>query len=204
MIEDETPVIYKYYSASFTTGSGSDPGNALLTKDGLLAYLSAIPVYRHPHLYLRFAEAINRSGKPTLAFAVLKYGLNSANINDTTKVKASETGQYNFQLGDFDENVPMAARGRGYGVSMDTTFRIPKFQDSVNPRQDSILWVEDRILEELSAETAFEGNRFFDLLRISRRRDNHPEFMANKVVAKYDDPEAMKTRLMSLENWFLR
>ncbi|MDR1120952.1 MAG: RagB/SusD family nutrient uptake outer membrane protein [Dysgonamonadaceae bacterium] len=203
LIENEMYVIYKFIYPSYST-VGSDPQNALLSEEGILAYLRTIPIYRNPHLYLRFAEAVNRSGKPTLAFAVLKYGLNAANINDAKKVNPAETGVYNFLSSDFDGNIPMASRGRGQGISVDTTvFVIPKFPDSDNPRQDSILWVEERILEELSAETSFEGNRFFDLLRISRHRDNHPEFMANKVAAKYDNPEAMKARLGDINKWFL-
>ncbi|MDR2086465.1 MAG: RagB/SusD family nutrient uptake outer membrane protein [Dysgonamonadaceae bacterium] len=204
LLEKEMYVIYKFYNTSNLVGTGSDPANALLSEHDMLAYLTTIPIYRNPHLYLRFAEAVNRDGKPTLAAAVLKYGLNSANINDTRKVNPAEIGEYNFQSGNFDANIPMAARGRGYGIAIDTiAFVIPEFPGSANPRQDSILWVEDRILEELSAETSFEGNRFFDLLRVSRRRDNHPEFMANKVAAKYDNPDAMKARLMNLDNWFL-
>ncbi|MDR1436784.1 MAG: RagB/SusD family nutrient uptake outer membrane protein [Candidatus Symbiothrix sp.] len=204
LIEKEMHVIYKFYASAYVSGTGSDPANTFLSDRDRLAYLTAIPLYRNPHLYLRFAEAVNRSGSPTLAYAVLKYGLTSANINDTAKVKRDEIGPYNFQLSDFDRNIPMSSRGRGYGVSVDTTvFKIPSFAGSANPRQDSILWVEDRILEEMSAETPFEGNRFFDLLRISRRRDNHPEFMANKVAAKYDDPEAMKARLKDMNNWYL-
>lgn len=37
-------------------------------------------VYRAGEVYLRFAEAINRAGYPSHAFAVLKYGLNTENI----------------------------------------------------------------------------------------------------------------------------
>jgi hypothetical protein len=206
LIEQEMYVIYKFYSSAWynNSGSGSDPENAFLSENNEFAYLTTISLYRIPHLYLRFAEAVNRSGKPTLAFAVLKYGLTSANINDAKKVNPNEIGQYNFSMSDFDNNIPMASRGRGYGIPVDTSaFVIPQFSGSANPQQDSILWVEERILDELSAETPFEGNRFFDLLRISRRRDRHPEFMANKVAVKYNNPEAMKERLKNINNWFL-
>lgn len=171
--------------------------------------LTAIPLYRQPHLYLRFAEAVNRAGKPTFAFAVLKHGLIMENITDPTKVNPSELEgnepylDFSFNL----SNVGTATRGLGLGVSRDVTnFVIPDFtqESPVAARQDSIDWVEQKILEEMAAETAYEGNRFFDLLRISRHRDDHPAFMAEKVAAKYDQPEVMKNKLMDINAWFLK
>jgi len=41
------------------------------------------------------------------------------------------------------------------------------------------------------------------LLRVSRRRPNHPEFMAEKVAAKYPNSDAMKAKLMNPAVWFL-
>ena len=195
-------LICKFYNASYSFG-GVDPGNGLLLNS--LYIQPNIPVYRTPHLYLRFAEALNRLGKPTLAFAVMKYGLTDANVRDplTVKVNPDELGEEFTKFPPatfFDNNVSMTARGRGNGVPVDTTFFvIPELP----AKQDSILWVEDRLLEEMAAETPFEGNRFFDLLRVSRRRDNHPAYMAEKVSAKYPDKEAMNAKLLNPDIWFL-
>ncbi|MDD4991217.1 MAG: RagB/SusD family nutrient uptake outer membrane protein [Paludibacter sp.] len=223
-----TGLIYKYFYRANESTTGSDPNNKLIS--GKLVYLTQIPVFRIPHLYLRYAEAVNRIGKPSLAFAVLKYGLTSSNIANPAMVNPTEVANsepyVNFQNTVFDQNVPTAARGRGLGISKDTkVFVIPDYTRYVNgvdgtgktikvpttdaadmaaARQDSISWVELRILDELAAETPFEGNRFFDLLRVSRRRSNHPEFMAEKVAAKYDNPEAMKARLMDINAWFVK
>ncbi|MFT3753351.1 MAG: RagB/SusD family nutrient uptake outer membrane protein [Paludibacter sp.] len=223
-----TGLIYKYFYRANESTTGSDPNNKLIS--GKLVYLTQIPVFRIPHLYLRYAEAVNRIGKPSLAFAVLKYGLTSSNIANPAMVNPTEVANkepyINFQNTVFDQNVPTAARGRGLGISKDTkVFVIPDYTRYVNgvdgtgkaikvpttdaadmaaARQDSISWVELRILDELAAETPFEGNRFFDLLRVSRRRSNHPEFMAEKVAAKYDNPEAMKARLMDINAWFVK
>lgn len=223
-----TGLIYKYFYRANESTTGSDPNNKLIS--GKLVYLTQIPVFRIPHLYLRYAEAINRIGKPSLAFTVLKYGLTGSNIANPSMVNPTEVANsesyVNFQNTVFDQNVPTAARGRGLGISKDSkVFVIPDYTRYVNSvdgngntikipttdaadmaaaRQDSISWVELRILDELAAETPFEGNRFFDLLRISRRRSNHPEFMAEKVAAKYDNPEAMKARLMDINTWFVK
>ena len=70
---------------------------------------------------------------------------------------------------------------------------------------DPILYLEDLIIQERELEFAFEGKRWFDLMRIARRR-NDPSYLANRVTAKYDDPvKAEQTRniLMNEANWFL-
>jgi len=223
-----TGLIHKYFYKANESSTGSDPNNKLIT--GKLVYLTQIPVFRNPHLYLRYAEAVNRAGKPSLAFAALKYGLTNSNINNPAMVNPSEIANHepyiNFQNTVFDQNVPTAARGRGFGISKDIkVFVIPNYTRYVNgidsignsiitpsldagdleaARQDSINWVELRILDEMAAETPFEGNRFFDLLRVSRRRSNHPEFMAKRVSAKYTNPEAMKARLMDINAWYIK
>lgn len=49
---------------------------------------------------------------------------------------------------------------------------------------DSIEWVEEQLVNEYALETALEGNRFHDLMRISRYRNN-PSYLAQKVAAKF-------------------
>jgi hypothetical protein len=199
----DMPVISKFYNASSFSNDGFDPNNGYIENG--LAYLPFIVTYRYPHLYLRLAEALNRDGKPTLAFAVLKYGLNYTTLHNPLFVNPDELNEpyAKFDLEIFAPNVGTAMRGRGYGIYRDQSVFVIPGQDVLPEKQDSIDWVELRILEEMSAETAFEGNRFFDLLRISRRRPNHPEFMAGKVASKYEDAVAMKAELMDINHWFL-
>lgn len=214
------PLIFKYLYSGLGVGAGSDPDNELLSKEfkystggpnitimsGGLYYLPDVSIYRIPHLYLRYAEAVNRAGKPTLAFAVLKYGLKESTLNNPARVNPAELGEdyTNFSNSSvFDSNTPTAMRGRGYGIQNASVYTIPDFSESAMAKQDSIEWVEDRILEELAAETAFEGNRFFDLFCVSRNRPNHPAYMAKKVAAKYPNATAMEAKLKTLDNWFL-
>ncbi|HDR67838.1 MAG TPA: RagB/SusD family nutrient uptake outer membrane protein, partial [Bacteroidaceae bacterium] len=171
----------------------------------------AIAVYRARLLYLRYAEAVNRAGKPNLAFAVLKNGLNSTTLAVDTIVPRAEkyrefnatTGTFydyvNFEDIVFNNNIGVHAGGCG-NVRFSTDYIIP----ALASLQDSILFVEDKVIEELALETAFEGNRFHDLIRIAFRR-NDPAYLSNRVAEKYtDNKEAIRTKLMDENNWYLR
>jgi len=65
--------------------------------------------------------------------------------------------------------------------------------------------VEDLIMEERAMELAFEGQRWFDLMRIAKHRED-PAYLAEKVAAKFSDEqkrEEVKNRLMDVNNWYL-
>lgn len=173
--------------------------------------LLSLPVYRTELLYLRFAEAINRLGKPSIAFAVLKYGLNSATLSEATdptlqrinpEEYAGESYLAGFLTAYYNNNEGIAVHGRGTGLRFDKeTFVIP----ALPTREDSVLYVEDCIADELAAENCFEGNRFFDLLTLSRHRANHPVYMAERVSRKFvGREETMRQKLLTLDNWFVR
>lgn len=71
------------------------------------------------------------------------------------------------------------------------------------PKQD----LEDKLIEESSYELAFEGERWSDLTRIARRR-NDPAFLADKVyekLLKANNPKAgaVRSKLMDPKNWYL-
>ena len=70
--------------------------------------------------------------------------------------------------------------------------------------QDSILWVEDQLVNEYALETALEGNRFHDLMRISRYRKD-ASYLANKVAAKFSGSMRDKIigKLSDQSNWYL-
>lgn len=150
-------------------------------------------------VYLRYAEAINRLGYHTTAYAVLKYGLSQEVISDTLKVDSNEVKNLppyiNFES---LSNVGTASRGQGLGVQYD------KLQYIIPENADTLDYVERAILQEMAAETCFEGQRFFDLLCISRHRDNHPLFMAEQVSQKYADPQQMFARLKEMSAWYMK
>lgn len=159
--------------------------------------LTSLAVLRPSTVYLRYAEAINRAGYPTTAFAVLKYGLNAV-MYDTIqhRVDTLELQRYpayiDFRASQFDQNIGTAARGLGLGIRWDREqYIIPVDADTTD-------FVERAILDEMAAETCFEGNRFFDLLRTSHHRADHPRLLFDIVSRKH----ALDPRLLTPSEWF--
>jgi hypothetical protein len=73
------------------------------------------------------------------------------------------------------------------------------FPAQLATKQDSIRFVDAMICKELGLETAFEGNRFHDLMRFSIRKNDN-DFLAKWVGRKNS---ALTVRLTDRNNWFL-
>lgn len=170
---------------------------------------SIVP-YRVPLLYLRYAEAVNRLGKPNLAMAVLKNGLSNITLADRKIIPASELNNplpnyMNFSDQIFVNSCGIRMRGCG-NVDKDTTYyRIPSQVDLLANGTDSIVYVEDLIVKELALECAFEGNRFHDLMRVAIRRNDN-SYLANLVAEKHkNNKEAIRNKLASSRDyWYLK
>ena len=66
--------------------------------------------------------------------------------------------------------------------------------------------VDSLLLNENGLELAFEGTRFYDIMRFAMRQSNPEQFLAEKVAARYGKnniDEALKSRLMDKRNWYL-
>lgn len=192
--------------------SGSNP--TLVSKNYIskLYYLNRntsvnkrVMPYRVALLYLRYAEAVNRLGKVNMAMAVLKYGLTPANVNNPAIVPPSELNApfalpnyMNFNDTRFVDNLAIRSRTLGK-PELDTKFVIPATLDSVA----KIAYMEDLICNEYALETAFEGNRFHDLMRIAIRRDS-TDYLAKKVAAKHPNNPDMLVTLRNRTNWYLK
>ncbi len=212
-VERSTVTIYgdlrgdigSYFSSQFLYGVQT--GNNIISKYLFMTSSDSrgVSVYRKTLLYLRYAEALNRAGKPNAAFAVLKYGMNSVNIANDNKIPPYEKYKNNVLLEYlvfddvvFSSNIGIHALGCG-NIDLSDNYII-------NPQsspKESILYVENKILEELALETAFEGNRFHDLMRIALRR-NDPSFLADMVSEKYGaNKELIWNKLNDVNNWYL-
>lgn len=75
--------------------------------------------------------------------------------------------------------------------------------DAAN-QADVIEAIEELILDEAGLELAFEGNRFFDLMRVANRKANPAKFMAEKIKARGANTETWVNALESdIKNWYL-
>ena len=66
--------------------------------------------------------------------------------------------------------------------------------------------VEEMIVDELVLETAWEGNRMFDLMRIGRHRGDMTEFVARTIAMRNGEnsfDNALYNRLKDESNWYL-
>jgi len=162
-----------------------------------------VPMYRVQYIYLLFAEALNRAGFPHSAFAVLKYGLrneeNEKRILPTERAAAGEL--INFPNDAFTANNTMGIHGRGCGdTQCDKTYEITQ---TLTQTTDTITMVEDLIVNEMALETAFEGQRYYTLMRIAKRRGDN-SYLAEPISKRegIKDP-ARYELLMNSENWYL-
>jgi hypothetical protein len=66
------------------------------------------------------------------------------------------------------------------------------------------LYLEELIVDERARELAYEGERFYDLMRVAKRR-NDPSFLAKKVSEKFPEErrEAMYNLLLDEKNWYI-
>lgn len=171
---------------------------------------TGIMTYRTAVVYLHYAEALNRAGYPQSAFTILKYGLCSTNI---AKYVDEEERTAAGNLISFDQNVftesnTQGIHARGCGdVYADKTYAMPQPDRQLASRADTVEWqipmVEDLIVIELALETAFEGQRYYDLMRVALRRGD-ADYLAGPVSRRNGTADgALYSKLLNKENWYL-
>lgn len=245
----------------------------------LLAEDNTISVYRVGNVFLRLAEALNRSGYPQDAFNIMKYGVEEVvmSVDGLFRFEAPRSGssasgihsrgsgssavneQYEIDFSDFDFSVEEDSLRQqldyiwGYDgdslVKQDSIVRIrtyyghkgmpnPNFANNyygdmlsivdstvtsgtrigLTKTPDTVRYVyvptaymvdkvEQMIVDEMALETAFEGHRYYDLMRVAMRRED-PSFLAEKISHRNGEEapcdEGLYQKLMNPENWFIR
>ena len=94
-------------------------------------------------------------------------------------------------------NAPLESPLEGFILEKDTPELTQKQQ----------AFVDSLLLNENGLEMAFEGQRFYDIMRFAMRQKNPEQFLAEKAAArrgKNNIDEGLKSRLMNKENWYLK
>lgn len=196
--ENEYIAINKFVSGNTTDASGT----------GSVAYNDWIILYRRALVYLRAAESLNclAAQQHDAAMAMSAFGI----LRDGFDILFPAGDVYKRDIQPYTRGVH--ARGCG-DVYLDTALYVVK--DEVLAKylnkdietltfNDTIEYVEDRIVDELALEMTFEGNRFTDLVRFAERRG--PEFLANKVASRKGSEnrdEALYQKLLDKKYWYL-
>ena len=162
------------------------------------------PVFRAAGIHLYYAEI----------YARWRFPDESGIVNPVLSVSRQV-----LNSGEYDrEPESLGVRGRvGYGSEPEAislvdpiyihdpiTNEVSGYLDYANDLYAKQIYLADQIQEERARELAFEGERFYDLMRVARRRGD-PAYLADKVAAKFDHPlrEQVREHLMNEDNWYL-
>ncbi len=168
-------------------------------------------LWRTGGIHLRFIEAANRDGQYRVAAALMNHGIRRSYavpgaIDKTNLEQTLQPAPYDFDgMSAGPSEIPAGHRGlwhRNIGVRGRVFLAAREY-----PASDSLLSIENSVLDEAALELAFEGKRWADLVRIAIRR-NDPAILADRIYTKlkkdgYPEAEAVQAKLMERENWFL-
>lgn len=188
-------------------------------------------VYRRSLVYLRLAEALNCAGYPRYAYHILRTGVNKEIVSDSighylpqadSLMLATEfpfpAARYVIYKADNPysnaNTFGIHSHGSGYyDWSGDTKIDRMPFNTAYasadgKDTQDQIKWqqaqVEKMIIDEEGLELAFEGYRFYDLMRVALR-NNDPSLLADKVASRSGVVDmSLKAKLEDTNNWFMK
>ncbi len=105
-----------------------------------------------------------------------------------------------------ENTIGIHGRGCGYSAN-DTTYVMPDnpaIADSLERLNYQIEQVENLIVAEGALEQAFEGQRYYDLMRVALRRHD-ASFLADKVARRSGTLDAaLREKLMDTKNWYIK
>lgn len=215
--------------SAWVTENGTYKNRQITAQSITKYYTRNVHIYRRAMLYLRLAEALNRAGYPHFAYQILSSGVNDRVIAATvlpyctSAADSAFVSQFSFPSNSsngyilpdlanpnlYYNTIGIHSRGSGwsqynayYRMPNDTTLAGQALRDYQIDR------VERMIVDENALECAFEGTRYYDLMRVALRR-NDPSFLADRIYARRGSDRSgemkseIKKDLLNTKNWFL-
>ncbi|MBR1414237.1 MAG: RagB/SusD family nutrient uptake outer membrane protein [Prevotella sp.] len=195
-----------------------------------------VHIYRRMMVYLRMAEALNQAGYPRMAFLILSSGVNNDVIQQEiipyypAESDSTYLAQFDFPVsryilltaegaatGQLGRSNTMGVHSRGSGwTPLNEYYVLPN--DTLEPDQNKLaqlvseqqVVVDSLLLNEDALEFAFEGTRYYDLMRFAMRQNNPGAFLSKYIYARRGADRAaevqaeVKASLSDQRNWFLR
>ena len=148
-----------------------------------------ISIYRAAEVHLMIAEAFAHLGQNEEALAFLNAGLKSK--------WSGSSFNYPFNNPIFSTKLKENAGVRGRVTLSSRALK------TTTP-EEKLVELNGFIADEVALELAFEGKRFFTLVRMARNMNN-PEFIAKRIGKKISgSEEEYATFMMQPENWFVK
>lgn len=181
-------VVYKY-------SIGKDPFDSD-------AYYS---IFRAASIHLYYAEALNAVGRFRDAEDILNRGI-SFGSSSVGGVRRRAYLSFKAKINtDPPKNVDEGIEILDIMPIHDPySNRIIGFRDYSGQQTAKTFLRDSLINRERALECAWEGERFYDLIRIAERWDD-PSYLADKVASKYpaNRREEIRALLMNKENWYI-
>jgi hypothetical protein len=190
LMEDVDTIVYKY-SINKTTYD-EDANFIIYRAGGIQLYLAEV--------YTWWAFSQNGIVKPFTTNAVNIVN-NGSNYNPmANRQQLGIRGRVGFNIGPYDG---IQVGDINY-IQDPFTNEVTGYTNLTGNLTAKQLFLEEQILDERARELAYEGERFYDLMRVANRR-NDPSFLAKKVSAKFPSGqrEAMYNYLMDKNHWYI-
>ncbi len=172
-----------------------------------LYYLDRREVLKSPSFLNFDFEVLNGNlSSPTVYYrsSLTQRGYNSTSVSRgtgsdpiTIGIHARGCGMplYNDKSSSYDYVKKIQEKAKAYGANLTK-------EDIYSGAYDNIVQncVEDLIIDEGALELAFEGTRFFDLMRVAQHR-NDPNYLASRLAKR--DPSLLG-KLQNMDNWFFK